>query len=314
MSNQILNVPDKLKVFVKEKYNNHLPDDLPKGFVVDANNTGRIRTASNWVANKSASTKDKESTPPDIENTFTSGFSISGYSSRYSTDNKVIVLNDPRGWEFELYMPEFLDLIENVTISKGVILESLKYTFTPKTGKILLVKEGDVRGVKIDESTLTKFDKEIGAYYKRKDGSVLKLLGINSVDIKTDIEVEDKRVYGNPKTLYTLKDFEDTIKVNGYVFYDYRDKYSDQYLLQKSPPSNVFKMSESEVLEFLNSRNSTPKYISTYALQERIQATSQKYRDSNVNEFKNNKGVYINFKNLVVLDRGVIKWVITMEL
>jgi hypothetical protein len=49
------------------------------------------------------------------------GFKVCGFKSRYSTSNKLILVEDPRGGQFEVKVDSFVDLMSEVSIVNGVI-------------------------------------------------------------------------------------------------------------------------------------------------------------------------------------------------
>lgn len=56
------------------------------------------------------------------------GFKLSGSASRHSTSNKVVKIDDPRGFVLELYIPALFRLISEVTMVNGAIKEELIWT------------------------------------------------------------------------------------------------------------------------------------------------------------------------------------------
>ena len=52
------------------------------------------------------------------------GIKVKDYNSRYSTSNKLIVVEDPRGGDFEVTVEYFIELLKMVTIVEGVIQDS----------------------------------------------------------------------------------------------------------------------------------------------------------------------------------------------
>lgn len=53
------------------------------------------------------------------------GFQLTEWSGRYITDNKVVRVLDPRGFELEIYIPNLMDLVLNCEIDYGLIKDEL---------------------------------------------------------------------------------------------------------------------------------------------------------------------------------------------
>jgi len=59
------------------------------------------------------------------DNTPVTGYSVAGSVSRYSTSNKLIRAEDPRGWQIEIPVENFIQLIRDCVIDRGVIQDEL---------------------------------------------------------------------------------------------------------------------------------------------------------------------------------------------
>lgn len=53
------------------------------------------------------------------------GFRLTEWNGRYITDNKVVRVLDPRGFELEIYIPNLMDLILNCKVDHGLIQDEL---------------------------------------------------------------------------------------------------------------------------------------------------------------------------------------------
>lgn len=144
--------------------------------IMDNGHKSRLKTARAW------SSRCKDVSEYEFDNTPTSGIKIVGYKSRYRTDNKVIEVLDPRGFKCEIYIDNLVNIIDNVTIVNGVIEEKL--TWGRLCGNNYLINSSEEL---VKDSDFTKFSKiEEGQYYK-VDGSLRKMLGKFDIEINYDV-------------------------------------------------------------------------------------------------------------------------------
>lgn len=83
----------------------------------------RKETVDNWTYGWGD--KDPKDITKVVDNKPMTGFQIVDWGRRWSTDNKVARIVDPRGYELEIYIPNLMHLILNCTIDKGMIAEEL---------------------------------------------------------------------------------------------------------------------------------------------------------------------------------------------
>lgn len=190
----------------------------------DKSTDKRKETAKEWAKRPYSEIKSEE-----LDNTFNSGFKISGYDSRYSTQNKVIDMIDSFGHGFELYMESFIDLVKNTTIIKGEIQEKLCFTFNEK-GQIHLLKEGDER-LSIAQKGLELFHPEVGGYAQRKNGDIIKYIGTGKIRIFGDVVIKER--YTNLKVVKTFK-IDEIINTKNHIYLEELNWCDGQYLVQKS--------------------------------------------------------------------------------
>lgn len=85
----------------------------------------RRKTCDDWARigqpRHAHGTDWKEGTGVFMDNKPQTGFEISGWGSRYSTDNKVFDIKDPRGFSLEIYAKNLVELIQSTTIINGVV-------------------------------------------------------------------------------------------------------------------------------------------------------------------------------------------------
>lgn len=121
------------KCYVGVKVTDRNNNGTPLGYLVpyedNAAGKQRMNTVDSWVTNKRYLYSDDGAEQVRVglifDNVPLTGFQITGWNSRYSTDNKTVRITDPRGFELEIYIPNLTDLIMNTTIIQGVIQEEL---------------------------------------------------------------------------------------------------------------------------------------------------------------------------------------------
>jgi hypothetical protein len=67
--------------------------------------------------------------PPVLKNESISGFKISGFQSRCSTDNKVVEVQDPRGFTLEIPVANLIELLATTTVENGVVKDKCVWGF-----------------------------------------------------------------------------------------------------------------------------------------------------------------------------------------
>lgn len=112
----------------------------------------RMATVDRW--------RDKNIEPKIYDNIPLSGFKVVDFARRWSTSNKLIRVEDPRGFELEITIPNFLDLVPYITLVKGTIVEKLVWN-----GNTLLSVDDpryqqEVKPVVVEA--------EVGKYYTNK--------------------------------------------------------------------------------------------------------------------------------------------------
>ena len=95
--------------------------DLGMARKIVGNSTDKkaIASISKWIGGYNSRPKDWS--PDIIENSPVSGFEITGYVSRYTTDNKWFEVADPRGFKLQISCENLFELIDEESISNRVI-------------------------------------------------------------------------------------------------------------------------------------------------------------------------------------------------
>lgn len=81
----------------------------------------RKENALNWALRGTKDVPNEQY----LDNKPVTGIKLSGWSSRYSTDNKVIRVTDPRDFTVEIPVSNLLDIIAKTTVVHGEIQEAL---------------------------------------------------------------------------------------------------------------------------------------------------------------------------------------------
>lgn len=103
------------------------------GFMTYKNNKDKLQhqeSFDNW--------RDKEIPRFPYDNTPTSKMSVAGSVSRYSTQNKFIRVEDPRGFQLEITVENFIEIIRDCTLIKGIIEDGMIWGWN--YGKLHLYK------------------------------------------------------------------------------------------------------------------------------------------------------------------------------
>lgn len=174
-------IPTMIKVGYEERsdtYTNKL------AYVIYYDSKGKLRKETSWE-----NWRDKNINPDDFQNVPTEGFILnrnvggvrSGWSSWDTRAEKVRVF-DPRGFEFEISIPNMLFILQECTSTKGKGLEGqFVYAWD---GKELMLLPVDCNEYKesadftvLQSQKISKTDMVPGYYYKFKDTSVKMYLG-----------------------------------------------------------------------------------------------------------------------------------------
>lgn len=237
---------DKIFVAVRNEektaYVTYFSDD--KGFEKRAN-TGR-----SW-ANVSYG-KNKEYTEHFYDNVPTAGFKVIGFSTRYSTDNKVIDIEDSRGFSFQVYMSSFVELLKNCTIINGIIQDELIYVFCMKTGQLSLVKYDPVTFEEYKQNAINDvvlFKPKVGEYGKRtQSNEILRYLGYGKVEFKYKIWRMKRDTWSSPNNeyvQYTDKLYSKTLDKKQHVFVK-NTGYSNRLMYFTSMPKLIATIPDEE--------------------------------------------------------------------
>lgn len=78
-----------------------------------------------------------------LDNTPTKGYKVIGFSTRYSTSNKHIYIEHPKGFVFEMTVETFIEMLKEVKIDNGVIQDEM-ILYSMKGKNALCVSGGEL--------------------------------------------------------------------------------------------------------------------------------------------------------------------------
>ena len=130
-----MNIPDEFMLGIKD----FKPMDIfefPKGMYRNITHGKKdedsIERIENWC--QGGYYRNSNPPPPDwkpliLKNESVSGFRFSGFQSRCSTDNKVVEVQDPRGFTLEITVSNLIDLLGTTVIENGVMKNKCVWGF-----------------------------------------------------------------------------------------------------------------------------------------------------------------------------------------
>lgn len=151
-------------------------------YVIYWDDKGKLRKEASWN-----SWRDKKILPQEFENTPTEGFVLNkkagGYSSGWNHRQTYCRVYDPRGFEFEINIPNLLFILQECNAYKGKGLEGEFVYAWDGTDLVLLPAhcpeyKDSVKFTELQNKSIGVKDLEPGCYYKtKKDEKELMYLG-----------------------------------------------------------------------------------------------------------------------------------------
>lgn len=139
----MIKIPEKLWFVLGESRDNNLAYITHYG--EDAAFDKRKETGQRWACQRMRWAQPPTPNVPQPEghvvpNDPTTGFYIGSSVSRYTTDNKLFKIQDPRGFELEISADNLSALLHNTTVVNGLVTEPCLYGFT--NGRHILLPDG----------------------------------------------------------------------------------------------------------------------------------------------------------------------------
>jgi len=125
--------------------------------------------------------RDKDIPRMCYDNTPTVGISVAGSISRWSTSSKCIRVEDPRGFQLEITVENFIEIIRNCTLDKGVIQDEMVWGWDTFV-RLIKVESNNYNigvenfNIKMTDNISLK-DVKPGYIVRLKNGNVGKYLG-----------------------------------------------------------------------------------------------------------------------------------------
>lgn len=149
-----LKVPDKLKVGFDKRHDTY---DGKLSYIIYWDEKGVLRKESSWEG-----WRDKKIDPIEVDNVPTSGLVLNkkagGYSTGWNHRQTYVRVYDPRGFEFEISIPNLMFILENCVCNKGKGLEGeFVYAWSGTELVLLPVDSPDYKEI-MEYNTMVKED------------------------------------------------------------------------------------------------------------------------------------------------------------
>lgn len=148
-------IPEKLKVGFQERKDTY---SKKLAYIIYYDSAGKLRKEGSWQ-----SWRDKNIPDESYDNTPTNGFvlnkDVGGYSTGWNHRNTYTRIFDPRGFEFEITVPNLLYILENCSCIKGKGLEG-DFVYAWDGTELLLLPTSAPEYSKITEFSSTLKNRE----------------------------------------------------------------------------------------------------------------------------------------------------------
>lgn len=154
MTNHIF-IPKKIKVGYDKREDTYTKK---LAYVIYYDEKGKLRKEASWE-----NWRDKDIPFDDFDNEPTEGFvlnkNVGGYAYHWDARKAYIRIFDPRGFEFEITLPNLLYILENTSSIKGKGLEG-QFVYGWEGKELVLIPVNAPEYVKMQEMTKTLFEGE----------------------------------------------------------------------------------------------------------------------------------------------------------
>lgn len=171
-------IPDKIKVGFQERKDTYTQK---LAYVIYYDKAGKLRKEKSWE-----SWRNKSIEPIEYSNVPTEGFvlnkKVGGYKSDWNFRQAYVRVYDPRGFEFEIDVPNLLYILANCDCSRGKGLEG-QFVYSWDGTDLVLLPTSSPDFSKCTEYSLLqntkikKKDLKVGYQYKTKDNEIVTYLG-----------------------------------------------------------------------------------------------------------------------------------------
>lgn len=267
MSNEQLLIPEKLKLGFQTR-NDTYTGKL--AFVVYYDKKGVLRKETSWNT-----WRDSKIDPVDFDNTPTEGFvlnkGVGGARQSYGWNarNEYIRVYDPRGFEFEISLPNLLFILRECNCNKGKGLEGkFVYAWDKNTLVLLPVNSQEykqsMRFTDLQDKNISAKDFVPGAVYETRKQEVLIYIGR----------------YAQLQSIYWhVEDLKKTPKKK-YVFWNEK---SSKFVFVSEPKSIAVRLGDHIVPNFAEL---VDKYNSSPFASKPVELFTKKIEGKNVSTFR----------------------------
>jgi len=272
-----LNIPKKISVGFQDRqgtYTGRL------AYIIYTDEKGVLRKQKSWD-----SWRDHKIKPLELDNVPTSGFVLNkkagGYKSHWNTRATYARCFDPRGYEFEVSIPNLLFILQETTATKGKGLEG-EFVYAWDGTELVLLPvssqeyQESSKFTELQAQKITKSDMVEGCVYTNKDTKQYMYLGRQdwyNINKKDHQEMYDPRVsdyynsyYGRKREPYLVHNNESTITLKSekrhvFVSIDGKSNYWTQTgftKLANKLGDEISPLYAEEFEKFKNSRFASP--------------------------------------------------------
>ena len=182
-------LPKKIKIGFQERSDTYTQK---LAYVIYYDEKNKLRKEQSWN-----SWRDKKIDPQDFDNVHTSGFvlnkKVGGYKYDWNVRNVYVRVYDPRGFEFEITIPNLLFILENTSSIKGKGLEG-DFIYGWSGAELLLIPTSSPQYVELSKLNDLRHSKN---HIKSKDlilgATYLHKSNVHMIYMGKFVKYEDKR-------------------------------------------------------------------------------------------------------------------------
>lgn len=219
----------------------------------DSNYEKRLATLKSWCKGYGNKAEEKLN---EFDNSPTTGFQILNAQSRYSTDNKVFRLKDPRGFILEIYTGNLEKILQTSNILKGGFIEEPCVWGRQGNNNVLVAVSSEEYNTSVkfaEKQTTNVKDLSVNDTVKFKDGSEYTFLGEYYAVISKQTRLDKVSTDWNYTRSPSRHSFALSQSEKYYAFKSVKHQNID--LMKKIKPCAVIGKSEIAVKDFYKKTN-----------------------------------------------------------
>lgn len=262
MINQLF-IPEKLKVGFQNRNDTYTKS---LAYIIYYDQSGKLRKEVSWEG-----WRDKQIDPQEFENKPTEGFVLNKGVKRYETNRSLIRVFDPRGFEFEISIPNLIFILTQTDCGRKGLEGEFVYAWDQKELVLLPVKSEEydscIKYTKLQFGKITTKDLVEGCIYETNRQNKLIYIGKLDYYIREGIyenrEVKEE-YYHNLKRIREKHVGTKYLNKKSFIFYNENHKDFEIYntlssfksKLSFSPVQNY-----SELFDFYKTKEYSQKFI-----------------------------------------------------